>query len=124
MAPISNTDLNGIADALFDTHLTLQEGICKVLECPEVPDKETLIPLVRRELFIRESLVECPECGLWEEVSWQTQVKEVNGEIKFDRVLTIDNHDCPKTLPLEETNEDQSQADRYKELPNQTVQVG
>lgn len=119
MADITKLDYEGIADALFDTQLTLIEGIQKVMG-ENFPIDQGVIENVRGYLLTVCNVVECPQCGTWVETDTEVEVKTVS---EFKEVRILAPHNCSKIVSLE-SNEVQSQTVRNETTPNQTVKAG
>lgn len=119
MADITKLDYEGIADALFDTQLTLIEGI-KMVMGDDFPVDKDMIEHVRGYLFAVCNVVECPQCGTWVETDTEVEVKTVS---EFKEVRILSPHNCSKIIPLN-SNEVQSQTVRNETTSNQTVKAG
>lgn len=118
MAAISKLDYEGIADALFDTQLTLIEGIEKIMG-KDFPIDQNVIEYVRGYLFAICNVIECPQCGTWVETENEVGVKSVS---EFKEVRILSPHNCPKIVPLN-SNEVQSQTVRNESTSNPTVKT-
>lgn len=119
MVTISKLDYEGIADTLYDTQLTLIEGIQKIMGT-DFPVDQNAINHARRHLFVVCNIVECPQCGTWVETDTEVEVKNVS---EFKEVCILSPHNCPKIIPLN-SNEVQLQSVRNETAPDSTVKTG